>query len=257
MTKKRDLNSLDASIAPLSIEAFTLAVKAADEPMQLWHACIDWARSHNIAKVSYHHLPPPGTDAGPSAIPRFIEEGFPDDFVRHYIDDNLFEIDPGPAIARLQSRPFRWSRLSQFGPLSEEQQAFLADVIANNPEDGLALEVFGPAGRNGYIGLGFAVTPPDPLPEPELRRLQWACQLAHWRYCELRPLSDFGIEALSTRETEILNWVARGKSNVDIATILDISANTVDTYMRRIFAKYNVTDRTTAAVLGVGAGVIV
>lgn len=254
MTSERDLQSLRAANAPLSIEQFTQTVASATEPMVLWDACMDWARSHNICKISYHHLPPPG--ASGLIQPRFIEEGFPEEFAREYIDERKFEIDPGPAFAKMVSRPFRWSRLSDLHKLTEEQKAFLSDVIAHNPEDGLALEVFGPSGRNGYVGLGFAITPPDPLPEPELRRLQWACQLAHWRYCELRPLSDFGIEALSPREKEILNWVARGKSNADIAIILDISPNTVDTYMRRIFAKYNVTDRTTAAVLGVGAGVI-
>ncbi len=43
-------------------------------------------------------------------------------------------------------------------------------------------------------------------------------------------------------------WVTRGKSNSVIGSILGISASTVDTYMRRIFRKLDVTDRTSAAM---------
>ena len=61
---------------------------------------------------------------------------------------------------------------------------------------------------------------------------------------------------LSSREKEILDWVARGKSNSVIAEILEISPGTVDTYMRRIYVKLDVSDRTSAAVKGVGMGLI-
>jgi DNA-binding NarL/FixJ family response regulator len=41
-----------------------------------------------------------------------------------------------------------------------------------------------------------------------------------------------------------------------IAEILAISPGTVDTYMRRIYDKLEVSDRTSAAVKGVGMGLI-
>ena len=48
---------------------------------------------------------------------------------------------------------------------------------------------------------------------------------------------------LSPREQEIARMVAAGYPNKIIAGVLDISAWTVCTYMRRIFAKLNVTSR--------------
>src|SRR5262245_27981542 len=48
---------------------------------------------------------------------------------------------------------------------------------------------------------------------------------------------------LSPRELEISRLVAKGFVNKTIAGVLEISYYTVDTYLRRIFAKLNVTSR--------------
>ena len=52
--------------------------------------------------------------------------------------------------------------------------------------------------------------------------------------------------SLSTREMEILHWVAMGKTNPEIGSILDISAFTVKNHMQRMFKKLNVTNRAQA-----------
>ena len=63
-------------------------------------------------------------------------------------------------------------------------------------------------------------------------------------------------EALTRREVEILVWIARGKSNVDIAQILGISPHTVDTYCRRVMSKLDTSSRTTAAVRASQSGLL-
>lgn len=59
---------------------------------------------------------------------------------------------------------------------------------------------------------------------------------------------------LSHRQLEILSWVAQGKSNNVIATILGISAHTVDTHLRRAFERLETSDRTVAAIRAVQNG---
>ena len=51
---------------------------------------------------------------------------------------------------------------------------------------------------------------------------------------------------LSERETQIMAWVAMGKTNSEIGTILHISGYTVKNHMQRIFQKLNVFNRTQA-----------
>jgi DNA-binding response OmpR family regulator/DNA-binding CsgD family transcriptional regulator len=59
--------------------------------------------------------------------------------------------------------------------------------------------------------------------------------------------------ALTTREAEVLIWIARGKSNRDISEILGISPRTVNKHLEQIFTKLGVENRASAAALAVGA----
>jgi len=59
------------------------------------------------------------------------------------------------------------------------------------------------------------------------------------------PKSDNG---LTPKETEILQLIARGASNKDIARELFISSNTAKTHVYNIFKKINVTNRLQAAI---------
>lgn len=56
-------------------------------------------------------------------------------------------------------------------------------------------------------------------------------------------------DGLSVRELEVIHWVKSGKTNQEIATILDISQNTVKSHLKRIFQKMNVTRRAQAVAI--------
>ena len=51
---------------------------------------------------------------------------------------------------------------------------------------------------------------------------------------------------LTARETEVLRWVAAGKSNAQIGAILRISARTVQKHLQNIYDKLGVENRTAA-----------
>ena len=52
---------------------------------------------------------------------------------------------------------------------------------------------------------------------------------------------------LTSREGEVLTWVAEGKTNAEIGTILEISHRTVGKHLERIYQKLGVQTRTAAA----------
>jgi DNA-binding NarL/FixJ family response regulator len=60
-----------------------------------------------------------------------------------------------------------------------------------------------------------------------------------------KPLEALG---LTPREAEVLLWVAQGKSNADIATILGCAENTVKVHLARVFEKQGFENRNAATV---------
>ncbi len=63
-------------------------------------------------------------------------------------------------------------------------------------------------------------------------------------------------EELSARELEILELVATGATNQQIAQALSISINTVKAHLRNVFAKLMVESRTEATLCAIQHGLI-
>lgn len=70
-----------------------------------------------------------------------------------------------------------------------------------------------------------------------------------------QPESTLAAE-LSEREREVLQLIANGFSNAEIAQKLHLSDGTVRNYVSALFAKMGVSDRTQAAVLALRYGIV-
>jgi DNA-binding NarL/FixJ family response regulator len=81
-------------------------------------------------------------------------------------------------------------------------------------------------------------------------------------YAGERPISPVIAErlasriGLSPREVDILELIAAGKRNKEIADALGITQETVQTHMKRLFVKLHVTDRTAAVTVALSRGIV-
>ena len=237
----------------MAVPRYEQAISEAATNKAVWSAVAAQFRGSAVNRVGYLHLPPLG--AVDETRPRIYAEGFPDWLVARYFDEGLYRGNPAIKLAANQVQPVYWDELLQHEPRTEREREFIEKFKAFGLGSGVGIHVFGPNGRNGQFGLGFREgvhrLEPDTLSDA-----QWICQLAHLRYCALlAPTLGSPID-LSERESEVLGWVARGKSNVTIGEILGISTHTVNAHMRRIYLKLGVFDRVTAAVRGIGNGLI-
>jgi|SRR5579859_614747 len=71
---------------------------------------------------------------------------------------------------------------------------------------------------------------------------------------ERAPLASRPLDRLTVREREVLQWIARGCSNAEIATALVVSVHTVERHVANIYAKLGLSGRAEAIALAVRHG---
>jgi DNA-binding NarL/FixJ family response regulator len=77
-----------------------------------------------------------------------------------------------------------------------------------------------------------------------------------------RPIPDVVAQrlasrvGLSPREVDVLELIADGKRNKEIADVLGITQETVQTHIKRLFVKLNVNDRTAAVTVALSRGIV-
>lgn len=228
-------------------------ISKAETPAELWRLLREYFRGRGFRGLAYFIISRGA--AGERKGFNVIHRGFPRKVSDAYLEEGMGEFDPGPALAMAQGMPLRWSLLWDSIEPDERQRRYGERIQEIGLGDGYHFPVFGPRGRNGNIAVGHPVSE-KALDQAPLEEMHLAAQAAHMRLCQLLPDLPALERPLSARELEILRWVARGKSNGVIADILHLSGATVDTYLRRIYEKLHVSDRTSAAVRGVSMGLI-
>jgi DNA-binding CsgD family transcriptional regulator len=217
----------------------------------IWRALVAYFRDQGFDGVCYSAY----GQGDVVANPQLLVHGFTAEQIDAYLSADHRRLDIVPRLSLAQGRPLRWREAWETADTSEEERKFLALMQATELGDGYCLPCYGPFGRNGFIGVG-RMKEDSARDDVLIRQMHIIAQAAHMRICALALRDNAPDRALSAREKEILDWVARGKSNSVIAEILNISAGTVDTYLRRIYEKLGVSDRTSAAVRGIGMGLI-
>ncbi len=216
-----------------------------------WRDMTRFFNSWGFQAVSYYLMRQGSSQIATSPI----QMGYTRREVNAYLTNDFRRLDIVHRVVLAHGTPMLWSSIWENTETSAEERGFREAMREAGFKDGLALPLYGPNLRNACVALSH-MTDEVNLNTEAVALLHFVAQSAHLRICAMFAEETSPDRHLSKREKEILDWVARGKSNGVIADILAISPGTVDTYMRRIYEKLEVSDRTSAAVKGVGMGLI-
>ena len=137
--------------------------------------------------------------------------------------------------------------LTVLGALKAADSAARVLVLTSATEPALASRAL----RSGAAGVLYKDVDPDALVRAIRSvhdgHLLMAPEAAGTFMRGESPVS--GLDALTTREREVLAELSRGRSNREIARALHVSEKTVKTHVSAVLAKLGVQDRTQAALL--------
>jgi len=119
-----------------------------------------------------------------------------------------------------------------------------ANTGADTTSDASATATAEPALRS--ITDGERVLSARQLGSAGLGEAMWLLSL---RRTDAQPPSRLATASLTPRETEVLSWIAKGKTNRDVGDILGMSPRTVNKHLEHVFEKLGVETRAAAAAL--------
>ena len=185
---------------------------------------------------------------------KLYERGMPQEWMSRYIAKNYGAIDPVPQATLEHGDVATLHEIIERLEPSDVEKAYLDEFATSGVTDGLVMPTTGLLHARGFFGIDMISA--EDLAKVDRSFMHAVAQYAHQRIDRLELKQGDGRNPLSSREREILTWIAQGKSNPDIAVILGISEATVATHLKRIFHKLQVHDRVSAALAGFKLGVL-
>jgi DNA-binding CsgD family transcriptional regulator len=181
--------------------------------------------------------------------------GFPEPSMSEWLASDAFENDAVPDFVEQAGEVMTWKQVLARVKIPHEQKQRMELLFEHGLRDSIIVPLFGPNQRDSIAVCMFGDLLGDDSSDL-IGNVVTVLRRAHYKICLLIARDLYKKIKLSKRESEVLHWIARGKSNSDIAAILCISADTVDTYVRRLYAKLGAHDRITAVFEGLGRGLV-
>ena len=200
-------------------------------------------------RLGFEHVIHAPVHNHPDASKNWSATTYPSAWQEIYIAEGYLSRNPVRTQALQSALPFLWSDLKASLPKNDR---ILFDICQEHGmQEGCVIPVHGPWGQ--AIAIGFASQHKDAHAAPHA--LLCLNILAH----KLHQIFDHDLalppeKQLTRREKQVLQLVATGLANPEIADYLNISDNSVEWHLKNINAKLGVRNRTAAVVQALQSG---
>ena len=199
-----------------------------------------------------HHV-----DLRSSSEPAIRIHNYPVEWERYYDRKQLGRTDPVHRACQMTAVGFAWSQLPNMIPLTRMDRAVLDAAAKQGLGNGFTVPAHVPGEVNGSCSFATARGRPLQAEQLAVAQLVGAFAFEAARRLVKRDRQKLADPArFSDRERDCLIWVARGKSDSEIATILGISPETVHQYVKAARANYDAVSRSQLVAHALFSGTI-
>ncbi len=183
---------------------------------------------------------------------------YPQKFLDHYVANDFQCHDMVGRFSNEKNTPFKWSDISKELTITRMQKVLFDDSSSVGLRSGGSIPIHGPHSMKATLSVASNISEKefDDLFNYHRHELHLLAAYAHEKIASLGMSEVEKQFRLSSRETEILKWVARGKTYWEISTILSIQEDTVKKHMNNIFVRLGVSNSRHAISKGIVYGLI-
>lgn len=228
-------------------------LSCATEPGDIAGVFDDIKQTYGVDNLVYHAVNVKGLTRDGA----FLRLTYSDDWIARYYENNYFNIDPVVEEGNRAFMPFTWSSLDWSG---KKRREFAEDAQGHAVGTaGMTVPIRGPGGQHALFSLASDRSDEswDRQMREHLPELHVIAHHLHEATIRVEGVeSSTKVITLSTRERDVLQWAASGKTTDEIATILGIAERTVRVYLDTSRHKLGATNRTHAVARAIGIGLI-
>ncbi|MEQ1671105.1 MAG: LuxR C-terminal-related transcriptional regulator [Hyphomicrobium sp.] len=196
------------------------------------------------------------TSLTPGSVGNVAWFEFPEGYTETYLSENWQAVDPILQCSLRAKKAFYWDSSVRASKLSRDAKSFLHQCKDMGVHSGIVFPMFGPEQRCDVLSISKRDDlEVDPKRTPIMQAI---CTHAWLTYLELinDGASAIDDQPLTKRECELLLWLKVGKSNDQIATIMNISDATVQFHISNAMNKLGASNRISAVVMALQRGLI-
>lgn len=173
---------------------------------------------------------------------------WPEGWLKRYAEQRYQLVDLILQRMNLSAEPFRWHEA--LADATTNARKMMNEARAFGLADGFAVPLYGVDGS--AIGISLGGERYD-LSKRDEAALHMAVIYFHARLARLRLSTEAPrkVARLTPRERECLSWVAAGKTDWEIAQILEISEQTAHEYVQNAISKLNAATRAQAVAVAI------
>lgn len=193
-----------------------------------------------------------------------IVGNYPEDWMKHYNKKRYEQIDPVIKYIKQVEGIFRWEDLGRLNAINNHKELVLMNEACEaglNSGLGLSLKSY----HGEIVGMGFASS--NKNVELDRATQQFILLVSKQFDLNFKTISlsknkknqEYNTHsyALTPKQKDVLCWIAKEKTYGEIASIMNISENTVLYHTKEIFKRLNVNSQIAAILKSIKLGLIV
>jgi len=224
-----------------NLEQYIETINSSQTPEEAFSGFCSILGKHGYDRIAYSLV----TDHPSLGLPRQhgLATSYPEDWMKFYAEKNYIEIDPVTRKCLASRKPFFWSEVTNAPDVPAPSFRLMKEAEEAGVSDGIGISLCGQSGE--LVGIGLARNATKSAQETkDYTFLAGAYLLSVYFHETFRDMLAKPRQVeITKRQSEILCWAAEGKTDEEIAMILNISQNTVRFHWKQIFGKLGANGR--------------